>query len=81
MLSVREYAKKSGLSYERVKDKCNNGELNHEITPGGHIQIYPAELERILSPNGYVPIDEYKKVCKELERAKRILEKIREEIE
>lgn len=81
MLSIREYAKASGLSYERVKSKCLQGELNYEVTPGGHFQIYPAELDRILSPKNYVSLEEHQKVLIELAKAKRILERIKEELE
>lgn len=81
MISIREYAKASGLSYERVKDKCLRGELNHEVTPGGHIQIYPAELDLILSPKNYVSIEQHQQVLNELAKAKRILLRIQEELE
>lgn len=81
MISIREYAKKSGLSYELVKEKCINGELHHEVTPGGHIQIYPVELDRILSPKNYVEINEYEKVKKELEKARKILSRIKDELD
>ena len=81
MISIREYAKKSGLSYAMVKEKCVNGEIHCEKTPGGHIQIYPSEIKRIISPKNYIDIEEYQRVVNELEKAKRILKRIKDEFE
>lgn len=78
MVTIREYAKKSGLSYAHVKELCDKNKLKHELTPGGHYQIYDIELDRLKEPQGFVPREEYEKALRELEKAKASLSKIRE---
>ena len=67
-ISAEEYARKSGLSPQKVKDMCKSGKLDYYKTEGGYYKIK--------EDNDSVPVDKYIKVEKENERLKTIINTI-----
>lgn len=67
-ISAEEYARRSGLSSQKVKDMCKSGKLDYYKTEGGYYKIK--------EDSDSVPLDKYIEVERENERLTTILNTI-----
>lgn len=76
MITPKQFSKETGISYAKVRNLAQAGEIRCIVSPGGSISIFESELERYKNPEKYVSIDEYNKLLKENLRLKAILQTV-----
>lgn len=74
MISPKVFARESGMSYAKVRNLAQKGEIKCLISPKGYLTIYESELERIKNPEKYVLREEYERVLKENAKLKSTLD-------
>lgn len=79
MLTPKNFAKKSGLSYDQVLIMCKSGKIVAVKSNGGHFKIFEKELNKFISNNdvAQVTIEDYEKVVRENEKLKIVIAQIK----
>jgi molybdopterin-binding protein len=52
LLTVREAARRLGVSYPTLKQWIYKGSVRTSRTPGGHYRVADTEIDRLLAPRG-----------------------------
>ena len=80
MLNPKEFAVKTGLSYNQVLTMCKSKELEAIKTRGGHYKIPEIAAAKYTSNTELYTKEEYQKVVKENERLKALIINIQNKI-
>ena len=72
ILTLQQFAKKTGLSCDHVLQMCKTKKIKALETEVGHFKIPEKELDRFTTKD-YVTKEEYLRVVKENERLKTIM--------
>lgn len=67
MLTPRNFASKSGLSYNQVLSMCKSSELKTVRTNRGHFKIADKELDRFIRNDSYISKEDYEKLIRKNE--------------
>lgn len=79
MLSLVEFAKRTGENYKTILFLCKEGQIKCAETEGGHYKIYETEVEKFLGKNNeeFITKEQYEKVIRENERLKMVIEQMK----
>ncbi|PRR70878.1 DNA-binding protein [Clostridium thermopalmarium] len=77
MLTPREFAKRTGLSYNQVLNMCKANELKIVKTCKGHFKIADIELNQFIQSDESVTKEQYLEVIKENERLKNTITQLK----
>lgn len=77
MLTPREFASKTGLSYNQVLHMCKSNELKNVTTTRGHFKITDAELNKFIKKEDYVSKEEYEILIRENEKLKNTIKQLK----
>lgn len=77
MFTPREFAKKTGLSYNQVLNMCKEDELKVVKTTKGHFKIADIELNKFVQASGNITKEQYLEVVRENERLKNTINQLK----
>ncbi|AGK99035.1 hypothetical protein [Clostridium pasteurianum] len=80
MLTPRNFANKTGLSYNQVLTMCKEGELKTVKTNRGHFKISDIELDKFIKNDNCISKEKYEELIRENEKLKSTLEQLKKYI-
>ncbi|MFT8313216.1 MAG: DNA-binding protein [Clostridium sp.] len=81
MLTPRNFANKTGLSYNQVLEMCKDGELKTVRTNRGHFKISDIELDKFIKNDNYISKEKYEELIRENEKLKFSLAQLKKYVE
>lgn len=77
MLTPRNFAKQTGLSYNQVLTMCKDGEIATVKSPRGHFKIADTELDKYIKNDSYISKEDYEKVIRENENLRATISQLK----
>jgi excisionase family DNA binding protein len=77
MLTPRNFANKTGLSYNQVLTMCKDGELKTVRTNRGHFKISDIELDKFVKNDNFISREDYEKIVRENEKLRNTIEQLK----
>lgn len=77
MLTPRNFAKQTGLSYNQVLLMCKEGDIATVKSPRGHFKIADTELDKFIKNDNYISKEKYEALVRENENLRTTISQLK----